>query len=127
MEIDTGATVSLMFEATFKELWPSLKPTATEVKLCTYSGETIPVVEMVDVAVKYKEQVVKLPLLVVLKEISGVVIYSDDILVTGPTHEKHPKSLAEVLRRLEKGGHRVNKQRCQFIVPSVTYLGQMID
>ena len=39
-----------------------------------------------------------------LSDIPGVVVYIDDILVTGPTTEAHLKSLEEVLRRLEKAG-----------------------
>ena len=42
-----------------------------------------------------------------LQEIDGVIIYLDDILITGPTEMDHLKSLEEVLKRLDKAGLRV--------------------
>ena len=36
-----------------------------------------------------------------LQDIPGVIVYIDDILITGATEEKHLKSLEEVLRRLD--------------------------
>ena len=46
MEIDTGASRSIVGENTFKQLWPKeLQPaiTPTKVKLRTYTGDLIPV------------------------------------------------------------------------------------
>ena len=66
MEIDTGAALSLVSEATFEKLWkkkPALAP--SQVRLRSYSGEPIPVVGSVEVNVVYKQQSAKLPLLVV--------------------------------------------------------------
>ena len=62
-----------------------------------------------------------------LGDIPGVVVYLDDILITGATPEAHLQSLAEVLRRLEKAGLHVKKPKCKFMVPSVEYLGHRID
>ena len=53
--------------------------------------------------------------------IDGVVVYLDDILVTGST------ALEEVLRRLERAGLRAKKSKCAFMRPSVSYLGHKID
>ena len=66
MEVDTGATVSLMSQKTFRQLWPrrTLKP--TEVRLCSYSKETIPVVGCCYVNLVYKGQTaINMPLLIV--------------------------------------------------------------
>ena len=63
----------------------------------------------------------------VLQGIPKVTVYTDDILITGNTDEEHLKTLAEVLRRLEKTGLRANMAKCKFLVPSVTYLGHRID
>ena len=63
----------------------------------------------------------------ILNGIPGVVVYLDDILVTGATAQDHLKSLEEVLKRLEKAGLRAKKKKCQFMAPSVTYLGHLID
>ena len=67
MEIDTGEALSLVSEATFEKLWkekPALAP--SQVRLCSYSGEPIPVIGSVEVNVAYKQQSARLPLLVVL-------------------------------------------------------------
>ena len=64
MEIDTGATSSLVAETTFKELWPDKVLTASKVRLCSYSGEYIPVLGCTNVKVEYKGQMETLPLIV---------------------------------------------------------------
>ena len=62
-----------------------------------------------------------------LQGIPGVVVYLDDILVTGTTREKHLQALREVLSRIEKAGLLLKKMKCQFMAPAVTYLGHRID
>ena len=54
MEIDTGASASLMSENLFKRLWPGRSLQATEVRLCSYSKQNIPVVGCCYVNVVYK-------------------------------------------------------------------------
>ena len=49
-----------------------------------------------------------------LQGISGVIVYLDDILVTGPSDREHLESLKEMFTRLEKAGLRLNKKKCQF-------------
>ena len=39
-----------------------------------------------------------------LKGVPGVVVYLDDILVTGPSEEEHLSSLKQVLSRLHEAG-----------------------
>ena len=48
-------------------------------------------------------------------------------LITEPTDADHLKSLQEVLSRLEKAGLRLQKQKCSFMVSSVSNLGYQID
>ena len=62
-----------------------------------------------------------------LQGIDGVVVYLDDILVTGSTEESHLQALDEVLSRLDKAGLRVKQSKCEFLRKSVTYLGHRID
>ena len=66
MEVDTGAAVSLISEATYKRLWknpPKLKPTTT--RLRTYSGQQLVVLVTLVVNVEYETQQVARSLIVV--------------------------------------------------------------
>ena len=62
-----------------------------------------------------------------LRDIPGVIVYMDDILVTGPTEAEHLSSLNEVLKRLAKAGLRAKKHKCQFMKTEVVFLGHMIN
>ena len=57
----------------------------------------------------------------------NVVVYIDDILVTGTTEEVHLNTLNEVLHRLKKAGLRLKKSNCHFMLLSVVLLGHKID
>ena len=68
MEIDTGATITLMSEHSYKELWneqnrPCLRP--ADVIVHTYTGEQVDVVCTATVLVKHMQQEVLLPLHIV--------------------------------------------------------------
>ena len=58
-----------------------------------------------------------------LNGIPNVLIYLDYILVTGHTKEQLFSNLHEVLLRFRQAGLRLKKQKCQFLVKSVDYLG----
>ena len=62
-----------------------------------------------------------------LADIKGVVVYLDDILITGPTEEQHLATLETVLRKLEDAGLKLRKEKYVFQSPSVVYLGHRID
>ena len=62
-----------------------------------------------------------------LHDIPFVVVYLDDILITGTTDEEHLDTLDKVLHRLESHGLKLNKDKCTFLSPSVVYLGHRID
>ena len=68
MEVDTGASMSLMSDATFNKLWPGRSLSTTSVRLNTYSKEAIPVVGCTEVQVAYEGQRAQLPLIVVRGE-----------------------------------------------------------
>lgn len=63
----------------------------------------------------------------ILQGMSHVTCYLDDILITGSTIEDHLSNLEEVLRRLKEHGARLRKEKCQFFMGSVEYLGHRID
>ena len=69
MELDTGASLSLISEATYKSFLPALPPLSpTSVVLTTYTGEKILPLGSIDVTVVYQSQESRLPLLVVAGE-----------------------------------------------------------
>ena len=59
----------------------------------------------------------------IIKGIHCVLSYFDDILITGTTNAEHVKTLEEVLSRLQRAGLRAKRNKCEFMVPSVMYLG----
>ena len=68
MELDTGASTSIISEDTYHRLWPTseappLKPTTK--KLCTYTREALVVKGTIAVAVCYEDQAAQLELVVV--------------------------------------------------------------
>ena len=62
-----------------------------------------------------------------LQAIPGVVVYLDDILITGRNEQEHLSNLDKVLTKLEEAGLRLNKDKCWFMQAEVVYLGHVID
>ena len=62
-----------------------------------------------------------------LRRIPKVVVYLDDILITGSDDAKHLEHLSEVLSRMLQAGLRLRKDKCEFMSTSVVYLGHRID
>ena len=153
MEIDTGATLTVISESTYRQAWtkeqaPPLQMTKT--KLRTYTGQEIPVKGSLQVTVVHGSQQKVLPLIVtegqgrmpfrvasapsifqrtmdnLLQGLEHVVVYIDDILITGRTEEQHLRTLDKVLQILEDGGMCLKKEKCIFMVHSMEYLGHSI-
>ncbi len=59
--------------------------------------------------------------------IPGVVVYLDDILITGEDEVSHLRTLESVLARLSETGLKVKRSKCLFMAPTVTFLGHRID
>ena len=62
----------------------------------------------------------------ILKGISGVTCFIDDIVVFGKSKEEHDKNLHVVLHKLSKVGMKLN-DKCCFCVQSLDFLGHTID
>ena len=62
-----------------------------------------------------------------LHDIPNVVVYIDDILITGASEKEHLEMLDRVLQRLETAGLHVKKHKCKFMVPSVENVSYQID
>ena len=67
MEVDTGASASVISESTYQHLWPGNPPSLqqTSTRLRTYTGEALKLLGSISVKVEYDQQVEQLPLLVV--------------------------------------------------------------
>ena len=61
-----------------------------------------------------------------LKGIPGVIVYLDDILITGSSTEEHLATLDKVFQKLQNAGLKLKQNKCVFLAPSVTYLGHRI-
>lgn len=55
------------------------------------------------------------------------LVYLDDILVFSKTFEEHLVNLANVFDRLRTGCLKIKASKCQFLEPSVDYLGHVIS
>ena len=63
----------------------------------------------------------------ILQGIPGVQCILDDMVITGESESAHLENLKCVLARLKQYGIRVNKERCVFLVPRITFCGHEID
>ena len=64
-EVDTGASLSLISEETYKEFWPNMPLQDTTINLKTYTGTPLKVLGAMNASVSYGQQSVKLPLLII--------------------------------------------------------------
>lgn len=62
-----------------------------------------------------------------LKDIEGVVVYMDDILVFAETAELHEERLQNTLDTLRKVGLKLNHDKCLLRQRRLSYLGHCID
>lgn len=63
----------------------------------------------------------------VLKGLSGVRNYLDDVIVMGPSLEEHDRNLCAVLQCLADAGLKLNMQKCSFRQTSLKFLGHIIS
>ena len=63
----------------------------------------------------------------VLSGLEGVVGLVDDVLIYGKTQKEHDQRLHPVLKRIEEANLTLNRQKCEFSVNRVKFLGQVID
>ena len=62
-----------------------------------------------------------------MKDFLRVVVYLHNILISGKSESEHMVTLEAVLQRLAGAGLHLKREKCTFLVPSVTYLGYRID
>lgn len=62
----------------------------------------------------------------VLNGIEHVVVYLDDIIITGSNDEEHLSTLEAVLKRLAEYGLHVKKEKCEFLKNEIEVLGHVL-
>ncbi|XP_033637865.1 uncharacterized protein K02A2.6-like [Asterias rubens] len=109
MEIDTGASVSIMSETTYDSIFKHKKPslrTGEHVELRTYTGQKIPVVGTCSVTVEHNDQKTQLSLLIVSGQ--GPNLLGRDWLRHLKLawqeihHVRHTDSTAEIMNHYEE-------------------------
>ncbi|XP_030031283.2 uncharacterized protein K02A2.6 [Manduca sexta] len=63
----------------------------------------------------------------IFKDIEGVEIYIDDVLIHARNEETHDKILEKVLKRAKESGIKFNIKKCQFKQKEVKYLGHILS
>ena len=63
----------------------------------------------------------------ILKGMPFTVVRVDDILVSGMDDMDHLQNVDEVLQRLERAGLRAKREKCDFFMPEVIYMGYIVD
>ena len=61
------------------------------------------------------------------RDLPGVAVYLDDILVSGNTAQEHVNNLRRLLQRLNEKGLRCRLEKCVFAQPCVEYLGHSLS
>ena len=62
-----------------------------------------------------------------LKDVSNVVIYIDDMVVFGKTVQEHNETLQTVLEKLARAGLVLKKEKCKWNQDSIAFLGHIIN
>uniref|UniRef100_A0A7I4Z2W7 RNA-directed DNA polymerase n=1 Tax=Haemonchus contortus TaxID=6289 RepID=A0A7I4Z2W7_HAECO len=59
--------------------------------------------------------------------LEGCAAYLDDVIVTGRNIEEHVANLEALSKRISDYGFRVRMDKCNFLMPQLRYLGNIID
>ena len=63
----------------------------------------------------------------VLRGLPFANVYIDDVLIVSATHQEHQEHLKQVFERLQRYNIIVNPSKCQLGVPSIQFLGHLVD
>ena len=63
----------------------------------------------------------------ITRDLKGVAVFLDDILVSGKNAADHLQNLRALLQRLQDKGLRCKREKCCFAQPSVEYLGHTLS
>lgn len=59
--------------------------------------------------------------------LDGVVVYLDDVMVTGRSQQEHDDRLKALLSRLQQYGILLNEEKCVFNVPQIEFVGHELS
>ncbi|KAJ0169313.1 hypothetical protein K1T71_015197 [Dendrolimus kikuchii] len=62
-----------------------------------------------------------------LEDLEGVESFADDVIVWGSTRQEHDRRLKDLLQRAREIGIKFNRDKCQFGVHEITYLGHKFN
>jgi len=62
-----------------------------------------------------------------LKAIPNVVVFQDDVMITGRNDAEHLCNLEAVLKRLVEAGVSVKRDKCRFMLPQVEFVGRIVS
>ena len=65
MELDTGASVSIMSEEAWRKRFPTAPLEESQIRLRTYTGEALDIIGQANVQVTYEDQIANLPLQII--------------------------------------------------------------
>ena len=63
----------------------------------------------------------------VVRGLPFIYVYLDDLLVASTSEDEHERHLRQLFNRLQEYGIIVNPAKCLFGVPSLTFLGHIVD
>ena len=106
MEVNTGTAVSIMSADTLRVHFPDTR---------------------LPFGIASAPAIFQKTMNMILQGMNGVICYIDDILIMGKMTDKHLANLEAVLEKLREHGVRVKREKCEFLQPSVEYLGHKID
>ena len=61
-----------------------------------------------------------------LRDLQGVEVIIDDILIHGKTREEHDKNLEDVLRRISESELKLNYEKCELRKTKIEYFGHVV-
>ena len=62
-----------------------------------------------------------------MRDVPGVIVYLDDILISAQSEKEHLNRLKKVLTKLQRVGLWLKREKCVFMTSSVVYLGHVVD
>ncbi|GFS26157.1 polyprotein [Elysia marginata] len=63
----------------------------------------------------------------ILQEIPNVCVYFDNLYITGKDDSEHLQTLKKVLRVVSDKGLKINKDKCQFMMSEINFLGHRLS